>query len=190
MNQAKLIGTVASEFTYSHEAFNEKFYQAYIQIDRKSGTKDLIPALFSERMINTKDTYAGSCIAIKGQFRSHNDNGRVVLYIFVLEYELLEEPEEHYNDVFLEGHICKKPIHRETPLGREITDVLLAVNRPCGRTDYIPCVCWGRNAYYVNTLEVGDCVRFAGRVQSREYIKNEEKKTAYEMSVALLEKGA
>ena len=189
MNQARLIGTVASEFTYSHEAFNEKFYQTYVKINRMSGTSDLIPALFSERMINTEDTYAGNCITIKGQFRSHNVDGRVMLYVFVQEYGFLDE-EDNYNDVFMEGYICKKPVYRKTPLGREIADVLLAVHRSYGRSDYIPCVCWGRNAYYVNTLEVGDCVRFAGRVQSREYHKGDETKTAYELSVALVEKGA
>lgn len=186
MNQTKLIGTVATEFTYSHEAFNEKFYCAYIQINRRSNASDLIPALFSERMINTKDSYMGECIAVAGEFRSRNENGKVILYIFVQKYEFVEEM-EHYNDVFLEGYICKKPTYRKTPLGREISDVILAVNRKCGKTDYIPCVCWGRNAFYVSRMEVGDCIRFAGRVQSREYTKNEEKKTAYELSVSLLE---
>lgn len=189
MNQTRLIGTVASEFIYSHEAFNERFYQTYIRVNRKSNASDLIPVLFSERMINTKDRCIGECIAIEGQFRSRNDNGKVVLYVFVTNYEFLEET-EHYNDVFLEGYICKKPTYRKTPLGREISDVILAVNRPCGRTDYIPCVVWGRNASYVSSLEVGECIRFAGRVQSREYTKNEETRTAYELSVSLLEKGA
>jgi hypothetical protein len=166
--------------------FNEKFYYAYIQIKRRSNTWDLIPALFSERMINTKDNHTNQCVAIRGQFRSHNLDGRVILYVFVQEYEFVPDT-EYYNDVFVEGYICKKPVYRETPLGREITDVVLAVNRSYGKTDYIPCVCWGRNAYYVSCLQVGDCVRFTGRIQSREYTKNGETKTAYELSVALLE---
>lgn len=186
MNQARLIGTVAAEFVYSHESFNEKFYLTYIQIKRTSGATDLIPAVFSERLINTKDNYTGQCIAIRGQFRSCNKDNKVLLYVFVQDYELIED-EENYNDVFLEGYICKKPTYRKTPLGREVSDVVLAVNRACGRTDYIPCICWGRNALYAANTSVGSYVRLAGRVQSREYQKNGETKTAYEMSVALLE---
>lgn len=186
MNQTRLIGTVAAAFVFSHESFNEKFYITYIQIKRKSGATDLIPAVFSERMINTKDNYTGQCIAIKGQFRSCNKDSRVLLYVFVQAFEFVEEA-EHYNDVFLEGYICKKPTYRKTPLGREVSDVVLAVNRACGRTDYIPCICWGRNALCVANMSVGSYIRFAGRVQSREYLKDGETRTAYEMSVALLE---
>lgn len=185
MNQARLIGTVASEFIYSHEVFKERFYYAYIQIKRKSGKPDLIPALFSERMINTKDNYTGQCITIKGQFRSDSQNGKDFLHISVLEYELLKEAEPDYNDVFLEGYICKNPIYNETALGRESADVVLAVDRVNGEKDYIPCVCCGRNAYYVSMMEVGDCVRFAGRVQN-----NRNQKPNCKLSVILLEKGA
>ena len=177
---------MAAEFAYSHEVFKEKFYTTYIQIKRTSGTVDVIPAVFSERLINTKDNYTGRCIAIKGEFRSCNKDGKVLLYIFVQEYDLIED-REHYNDVFLEGYICKKPTYRKTPLGREVTDALLAVNRTCGKADYIPCICWGKNALYVANTNVGSNVRFAGRIQSREYEKNGEIKTAYEMSVALVE---
>lgn len=186
MNQARLIGTVATEFTYSHETLGEKFYSTFIKVNRTSGAVDTIPAIFSERLINTKDNYTGQCIAIKGQFRSRNEDNKVILYVFAQEYEIIEEA-EHYNDVFLEGYICKKPTYRKTPLGREVSDVVLAVNRGCGRTDYIPCICWGRNALYTANMSVGSRVRFAGRVQSREYQKGDEIKTAYEMSVSLLE---
>ena len=193
-NQVMLSGCVASGFTFSHELYGEKFYTANIAVQRCSDAVDIIPAMFSERLINTTEDYTDAPIQIYGQFRSYNQHEenrtKLLLYIFVLDYQWMEDT-ENINKATLEGYICKKPIYRVTPFGREIADVLLAVNRPYGKSDYIPCIVWGRNARYVETLEIGSCIRLYGRIQSREYIKTigdtEERKTAYELSVSKME---
>ena len=189
-NQVTLSGTVASEFIFSHEYLGEKFFTAYVEVVRSSEAVDRLPVMFSDRIINTNDNYTNQAINILGEFRSYNmpdtHRNRLVLYIFVLGYELIGES-ENINDAAMEGYICKKPIYRKTPLGREIADVILAVHRTYGRSDYIPCIFWGRNARYVETLEVGTQLSVNGRIQSREYTKNDEKKTAYEFSVSALE---
>jgi len=188
-NQVTVSGWIASKFAFSHEVFGEKFFTAQLAVKRSSGAVDLLPVLFSERIINTNENYINVCIRITGQFRSYNQpdeiRNRLVLYIFAQEYEWIDDG--NTNSVALEGYICKPPIYRKTPLGREIADVMLAVNRPYGKSDYIPCICWGRNARFAESLVIGDYVRFAGRIQSREYSKNEEKRTAYEVSVSTLE---
>lgn len=188
-NQVTLSGWIASKFTFSHEVFGEKFFSAQLAVKRSSETVDLLPVLFSERIINTNENYINICIRITGQFRSYNQpdaiRNHLVLYVFVQEYEWIDEGST--NSVVLEGYICKPPIYRKTPLGREIADVMLAVNRPYGKSDYIPCICWGRNARFAESLVVGDYVRLTGRIQSREYFKNEERRTAYEVSVSTLE---
>lgn len=189
-NQITLSGCIASEFVFSHEVFGEKFFTAFVEVVRSSETVDLLPALFSERIINTNENYINQPINIIGEFRSYNQHeearNHLVLYVFVLGYEWTAE-NENLNDAALEGFICKPPIYRKTPLGREIADVLLAVNRQYGKSDYIPCICWGRNARYAESLDVGTQIRLNGRIQSREYTKNEEKKIAYEFSVSKLE---
>lgn len=193
-NQVVLSGCVASGFTFSHELYGEKFYIANIAVQRTSDAVDIIPAMFSERLIDTGADYTGAPIQICGQFRSYNQHEesrvKLLLYIFVLDYQWMEE-NENVNRTTIEGYICKKPIYRVTPFGREIADVMLAVNRPYGKADYIPCIVWGRNARYVESLEVGECIRLCGRIQSREYTKRigdtEEKRTAYEVSVSKLE---
>lgn len=193
-NQVTLSGTIASEFIFSHELFGEKFYTAYVAVSRTSEAIDLLPVMFSDRIINIHGNYLDMQIQIIGQFRSYNQpdehRNRLILNVFALDYEWMDET-ENANTAILEGFICKPPIYRKTPLGREIADVMLAVNRPYGKSDYIPCICWGRNARYAESLEVGDCVRFFGRIQSREYTKKigdiEEKRSAYELSVSTLE---
>lgn len=189
-NQVTLSGCIASEFAFSHEVFGEKFFTAFVEVARSSETVDLLPVMFSERIINTNENYINKAINIIGEFRSYNQpdtlRNHLVLNVFVLGYEWMEES-ENINDAALEGFICKPPIYRKTPLGREIADVLLAVNRPYGKSDYIPCICWGRNARYVAGMDVGTQIRLWGRIQSREYMKDEEKKTAYEFSVSKLE---
>lgn len=189
-NQVTISGTIASELLFSHELFGEKFYTAYVAVIRTSEAVDLLPVMFSERIIDVKMNYTDMPIRITGQFRSYNmpdmHRNRLILNVFALEYEWMDK-NENANTAILEGYICKPPIYRKTPLGREIADVMLAVNRPYGKSDYIPCICWGRNARYAETLEVGECIRIYGRIQSREYTKNEEKKTAYEVSVSKLE---
>lgn len=190
-NQVTVVGRIASGFTYDHEFYGEKFYSFYVAVKRDSGKQDLLLTIISERLINTKDDYTNRYIYICGQYRSYNQHEelktRLLLYLFVLEAQLIDES-KNVNDVFLEGYICKTPVYRETPLGRQITDVIIAVNRAYGKSDHIPCICWGRLASYVNTLQVGERIRVAGRIQSREYIKDNETKVAYELSVNLLEK--
>lgn len=189
-NQVNLVGSVASDFVCSHSLYNETFYIFTLSVKRQSGQSDNIPLLVSERLIDVSKRCVGQCVCVRGEFRSHNqhdaDKNRLKLYVFVNSIEFTED-NDNVNDAFLEGYICKQPIYRHTPLGREIADVMLAVNRAYGKSDYIPCILWGRNAYYVRNLSAGSSLRVAGRIQSREYVKNDEIKTAYELSVNLLE---
>lgn len=189
-NQVNLIGSMLSSFVYSHTSYGEAFYSATLSVKRDSGKADIIPLLISEKLIDFNKKY--NCVHIGGEFRSHNqhdeDKNRLRLYVFVNSMAAVEA-EDNVNDVFLEGYLCKQPNHRYTPQGREIADVMLAINRQYGKSDYIPCILWGRNAYFVKDLKAGSSLRVAGRIQSREYIKNGEHKTAYELSVNLVELG-
>lgn len=188
-NQVTLVGYVSSNFTYDHEILGEIFYRMYITIKRDSGVADEIPVLVSERIVNVNTNYIGQYVHIEGQFRSHNqhceDKTRLILYVFALSLSIVNET--HVNNILLEGTICKPPTYRETPQGREIADIMLAVSKGYGKSDYIPCIAWGRNAGYVATMDTGTRIRLTGRVQSRGYSKNGETKTAYEVSVSLLE---
>ena len=197
-NQVSIVGEVISEFEYSHEVFGESFYMLEISVNRLSDSCDIIPVMVSERLIDVNRSYIGLYAHIQGQFRSYNRHeevkNRLVLSVFAREIQLLEEPDETVkpNYIFLDGFVCKPPIYRKTPLGREIADVLLAVNRPYGKSDYIPCICWGRNARYADSFVVGGHVQIWGRIQSREYQKKLsetefEKRVAYEVSVSKLE---
>ena len=197
-NQVSIIGEVASSFTFSHQVFGEGFYLVDVLVKRLSDSEDRIPLMVSERLVDVSQDYEGEYIMVQGQFRSYNRHeekkNRLVLSVFVRELSFVEEADESIktNQIFLDGYICKPPVYRKTPLGREIADLLLAVNRPYGKSDYIPCICWGRNARYASAFEVGGHVLLWGRIQSREYIKklgeNEtEKRTAYEVSVSKLE---
>lgn len=178
-----------SELVYDHEVKTERFYGFKVAVKRNSGRDDIIAVIVSERLINIRENHTNEYIYIRGQYRSHNrhegDKNKLLLYVFALEVEITEEAA--VNDIFLEGNLCKEPVYRETPLGRQITDIILAVNRGYNKSDYIPCICWGRLAHYAGGLKVGDRVRLAGRIQSREYTKDGEIKTAYEVSVNLLE---
>ena len=197
-NKVSVIGEIVSGFTFSHEVFGEGFYMVDVAVSRLSEQADIIPLLVSERLLNVEESYIGCTIEAIGQFRSYNRHegtkNRLVLSIFVREVNFLEEFTDYTktNQIFLDGYICKNPIYRKTPLGREIADLLLAVNRPYGKSDYIPCIAWGRNARYASNFEVGTRVRVWGRVQSREYTKKLsevecEKRIAYEVSVSKLE---
>ena len=197
-NQVSIIGKVASSFAFSHQVFGEGFYLVDVLVKRLSDSEDRIPLMVSERLVDVSQDYEGEYIMVQGQFRSYNRHeekkNRLVLSVFVRELSFVEEADESIktNQIFLDGYICKPPVYRKTPLGREIADLLLAVNRPYGKSDYIPCICWGRNARYASAFEVGGHVLLWGRIQSREYIKklgeNEtEKRTAYEVSVSKLE---
>ena len=200
-NRVCNIGEVVSEFTFSHEVFGEGFYIANVSVNRLSDMVDIIPLMISERLIDVTKDYRGMKIEVSGQFRSYNRHegvkNKLVLSIFVRELRFIEDediPEEQSksNQIFLDGYVCKPPIYRKTPLGREIADILVAVNRPYGKSDYIPCIAWGRNARFASGFEVGEHVQILGRIQSREYIKKlteteTQKRIAYEVSVSKLE---
>lgn len=192
------MGEIASPFIFSHEVYGEGFYMVDVNVKRLSNSEDNIPLMISERLIDVSQDYTGEFIMVSGQFRSYNrhdeQKNRLVLSVFVREVEFIDEELDgaKTNNIFLDGYICKLPVYRKTPLGREIADLLLAVNRPYGKSDYIPCICWGRNARFASTFEVGEHVQIIGRIQSREYIKKlteteTEKRVAYEVSVSKLE---
>lgn len=197
-NQVSVIGEIVSEFSFSHEVFGEGFYMMDVMVKRLSDSADVIPVMISERLIDVTEDYTGEYIRVAGQFRSYNRHeekkNRLVLSVFAREVEFLVDEVENAktNQIFLDGYICKEPIYRKTPLGREIADLLLAVNRPYGKSDYIPCICWGRNARFASNFEVGARCAVWGRIQSREYMKKIseeqlEKRVAYEVSVSKLE---
>ena len=197
-NQVTIMGEIVSPFTFSHEVFGEGFYMVDVSVRRLSNSEDKIPVMISERLIDVTQDYSGECIMVNGQFRSYNKHdelkNRLVLSVFAREVEFIEEELDgaKTNNIMLDGYICKLPVYRKTPLGREIADLLVAVNRPYGKSDYIPCICWGRNARFASAFEVGNHVQIFGRIQSREYVKKisetaTEKRIAYEVSVSKLE---
>lgn len=199
-NQVTISGKIVNDFTYSHEVFGEKFYTADLSSARASEQCDIIPIMVSERLVAVNETWKEQLVKISGQFRSYNRHeehkNRLVLSVFATEFEVWEDdgmkkPGDE-NITFLDGYICKESIYRKTPFGREITDLLLAVNRPYGKSDYIPCICWGRNARFASNFAVGTRCEIWGRIQSREYMKrlseeDTEKRIAYEVSVSKLE---
>lgn len=197
-NQAVVAGEIVSGFTFSHEVFGEGFYMVDVLVSRLSDTYDTIPLMVSDRIIDVDEDCIGKKVEAKGQFRSYNKHeetkNRLILSLFVREIEFIDDEEciSKPNHIYLDGYICKPPVYRMTPLGREIADVLLAVNRAYGKSDYIPCICWGRNARFAGKLAVGEHVAIWGRIQSREYQKkvgNDKiiSKTAYEVSVSKME---
>ena len=197
-NQVVIMGEIVSDFTFSHEIYGEGFYMVDVSVERLSDSIDIIPLMVSERLLDVNGDYKGMYIVVNGQFRSYNRHeerkNKLVLSVFAREIEFVDEISESTksNQIFLDGYICKEPIYRKTPLGREIADLLLAVNRPYGKSDYIPCICWGRNARFASNFEVGARCAVWGRIQSREYMKKIseeqlEKRVAYEVSVSKLE---
>lgn len=200
-NRVSIIGEVVSDFKFSHEVFGEGFYLVSVSVNRLSDMVDIIPLMISERLIDVTKDYKGMKLEVSGQFRSYNRHegvkNKLILSIFVRELQFVDDddmPEEQAksNQIFLDGYVCKPPIYRKTPLGREIADVLIAVNRPYGKSDYIPCIAWGRNARYCQNLEVGENVKIWGRIQSRQYEKKFEDGTseirrAYEVSICKME---
>ena len=208
-NYLTLVGRVTGEKTFSHEIYGEKFYRFSLAVPRLSGNEDIIPITISERLITDETLSEGKKLLIKGQFRSYNsfenEKNKLVLTVFAKDVQELPETEaqegengeiakkdEMTNEVVLIGFVCKKPIYRQTPFGREIADLLLAVNRAYNKSDYIPTIAWGRNARFCQNIEVGAQVKIVGRVQSRQYEKKHEDgtvetKTAYEVSVCSLE---
>lgn len=191
-NKVYLQGEVVDQPVYSHEVLNEGFYTLNISIPRLSGQSDIIPVTISERLLKSANMAVGETIALKGQFRSYNkiDEGKSKLVLTVFVRELCEVDENiNPNIIEIYGYICKSPIYRTTPFNREITDVLMAVNRSYNKSDYIPCITWGRNARFVGELPIGTKLEMVGRIQSREYVKKQEgldpiNKVAYEISVS------
>lgn len=197
-NQVTVMGEVVSRFSYSHEVFGEGFYMINVRVPRLSDSFDTIPVMISERLLDVTENYTGMLICVNGQFRSYNRHeerkNRLVLSVFAREVEFVGRLEESAktNQIYLDGYICKEPIYRKTPLGREIADLLLAVNRPYGKSDYIPCICWGRNARFAEHFRVGSRCAIWGRIQSRDYMKkideeHVEKRVAFEVSVSKLD---
>ncbi|MGL5640663.1 MAG: single-stranded DNA-binding protein, partial [Paraclostridium sp.] len=192
-NIVNLRGELGEELTLSHEIFGEKFYSAKIKIHRLSDTYDVLPITVSERLLQEVNLSENNLVDVSGQLRSYNKNidnrNKLVLTVFAREIKTVEEDAKDPNSIFLDGYICKDPIYRKTPLGREITDLLVAINRPYNKSDYIPSIVWGRNAKFAKNLEVGDRVQMWGRVQSRDYEKkleggSAEKRVAYEVSIS------
>lgn len=200
-NMVKIVGEVISDKEYSHEMYGEKFYVFQLEVPRLSSSVDVLPITISERLLFNIDFHLGQCVIIEGQLRSYNrfieTTNKLVLTIFAREIYVPEEDELQEillkpNEIYLDGYICKKPVYRITPFGREITDILIAVNRPYNKSDYIPCIAWGRNARFCENLLVGDHIKIWGRIQSREYQKklnsgDIETKVAFEVSVSKLE---
>lgn len=197
-NVVELAGTICSEPIYSHEVYGEHFYTCDMEIERLSGFKDIVPLMISERLFNVEEQLIGCRFKVVGQFRSFNEHkegkNRLILSVFVLDMEQLDDSQSslNINEIIIDGYICKEPVYRKTPGDREIADVILAVNRSYGKSDYIPCICWGRNARYVSNLDVSTHIKIYGRIQSREYIKRlseteSETRVAYEVSVSKIE---
>ncbi len=197
-NMVTISGTIVTNLEFSHEVYGEGFYYFMLDVPRLSDSYDRIPVTVSERLTSKQKLEIGKVVEIEGQFRSYNsynnEGNRLVLTVFAREIVFLEDEKriKNPNQIFLNGYICKKPIYRMTPFGREITDILLAVNRHYNKSDYIPCITWGRNARFSESLTIGDNIKVWGRIQSRSYQKKQESgdavtKVAYEISVSKME---
>ncbi len=197
-NVVNLKGELEDKLEFSHEIFGEKFYSTKIKIHRLSNSYDVLPMTISERLLQDIDFEKDRMVSVNGQLRSYNKNvdnkNKLVLTVFVREIKSITDVDtKDPNSIFLDGYICKLPIYRKTPLGREITDLLVAINRPYNKSDYIPSIVWGRNAKFAKTLKFGDRIQMWGRVQSRVYDKKLEsgssvKRVAYEVSVSKIKK--
>ncbi|ERM91207.1 single-stranded DNA-binding protein [Caldanaerobacter subterraneus subsp. yonseiensis KB-1] len=198
-NTVTLVGKVFTPLEFSYELYGEKFFNFILEVPRLSETKDYLPITISNRLFEGMNLEVGTRVKIEGQLRSYNrkspeeGKNKLILTVFARDISVVPEEEvvKNPNEIFLDGFICKKPVYRTTPLGREITDLLIAVNRPYNKSDYIPVIAWGRNARFSEKLEVGDRIRLWGRVQSREYQKKlgDEvvTKVAYEVSITRME---
>ncbi len=193
-NKVYLQGIVASAPEYNHSVMGEDFYSFDLNVARLSGKDDILPVIISSKML-VHPLNIGDNFAMRGQFRSFNKlvDGKSKLILSVFCRERCEwDDETNSNLIELSGYICKAPIYRVTPFNREICDLLLAVNRNYDKSDYIPCIAWGRDAQFVGEMPVGTKVHLLGRIQSREYFKHIEgeenpiQRVAYEVSVAKL----
>lgn len=194
-NVVTMTGTLFEDAAYAYTSYDEKFYTATLQVKRAgSDNSDYLPITVSEKLIDVTALTAGTTVTITGQFRSFNkideetQRRHLILSVFCRDIVIADDDAVHVNSITFSGYICKEPKFRKTPKGREITDLLVAVNRSYGRTDYIPCIAWGRNAKFASGMEVGTHLDLAGRIQSREYSKKVDedtyvKKTVYEVSL-------
>lgn len=200
INKITISGEIIDEFEFDHEVLGEKFYRSYVASMRESGVYDVLPVLVSERVLNINPVYKGDLVKVYGTLRSYDlqeeTRNRLILNVFVQGMECIDELDANYyadvNRIELDAFICKKPIFRTTPKGREISDLLVANNRTYGKSDYIPCICWGRNARYMSNMDLGKKMKLFGRLQSRQYKKlfdnnTYEERVAYEVSVSSFE---
>lgn len=195
-NSAVLAGRVVTEPQFSHKTYGESFYIFMLSVERKSGYEDRVPVMISERLMLNVNVNEGDFVTVTGQIRTYNQktdgHNHLLIVVFVKEVDSIADYGNWENHVILEGFLCKKPVRRTSPLGREICDIMLAVNRMYNKSDYIPCIAWGRNAAFAGELEVGDKLFVEGRLQSRQYRKYDEngcpvEKTAYEVSIIHME---
>lgn len=197
-NKVVITGFINAGFELNHVVFGKEFYKSHIVSYRESGTEDVIPVILQDRKMEQKpEDYINKYVRVEGEFRSHNfrDNQdrKKFLYVFAREIKIIERDyKSDTNEIFLDGYLCKEPVYRKTPFGREIADVIFAVNRFNKKTDYIPCIFWGRNARMISSAKVGTRLEVTGRMQSRNYVKKNpdgtsKNKTAYEVSVSSLE---
>ena len=196
-NKIYLEGKVLSGLEFSHEMYGEGFYTFNLEVQRLSDAKDVLLITVSERLIAGLEISVGAELIVEGQLRSYNKfiegANRLILTVFARDITPCVEKSKNPNQIYLDGYICKQPIYRTTPFGREIADMLLAVNRSYNKSDYIPTIAWGRNSRFCKQLEVGDNIRVWGRLQSREYQKRISeseliKKVAYEVSISKMER--
>ena len=195
-NTVHLCGVIVGTPVFSHQTYGESFYTFIIGVERNSGYEDKLNVMISERLLTVYKLSVGDTALVSGQIRTYNEQvdgkNKLNIVVFARDMELVGFDEGHFNQVYLEGFICKTPIGRVSPLGRRICDIMLAVNRMYNKSDYIPCIAWGRNAIFAEGLEVGNKISLTGRMQSREYRKrlddgNVEQRVAFEVSILQLE---
>lgn len=194
-NKVTMAGYAETDFVIDHEIYGERFFKIFISVKRESGTVDMIPVIVSERLFDVSKSICGEHVIIHGEFRSYNKKTEIethlLLFVFASEF-CITYSKDRINEAIVEGFICRKPTFRTTPFGREVSDMILAVHRFYGKSDYIPCICWGRSAKFAYCMNVGDRVQITGRIQSRQYIKVidgiEEERTAYEISANDIQK--
>lgn len=187
-NQITLRGTLSAPPVFSHENHGKQFFRLFLEVPRLSGAVDILPVIAEQSLLEGTQVCECGMLTVTGQIRSHNvrRDGRRHLMIFVFAASLQCEEGEPLNDVTVEGYLCREPVYRRTPLGREICDVMLAVPRAFQRADYLPCILWGRTALEASRCHTRDRIGITGRLQSRVYTKvteeGSEERTAYEIS--------
>lgn len=194
-NNVTLVGRISNTFTFSHEIHGESFYLSEIKTTRQSLVEDIIPFMISDHLVNFTNLDNNKKYKIQGQIRTYNqhtnEKTKLLIFVFVKDIIEVEEEYEDINEVYINGFTCKSPIYRKTPNGREISDLVVAVNRAYGKSDYLPCICWGRNARYSRLFHVGTRIKLTGRIQSRQYDKHMDDttvtKVAYEVSVSSIQ---